>query len=232
MVVEELGEEAEREVPDRRRGRPTTRPRPRARSPARRTSASSRRRAGTRPTVGASGRPASGRTSRLKRSWSRIRPQKPGAAGSSAGRTARAGCWRTRTARRGEQIDIPISAAWVVDPELVEQRREAGVVAVVVDDEAGVDPALAARVVDADRVRVAADAPARPRTRSARAGGRAGEPRSARRCRCRPRRRSVGSVRMPRPTQAGARSDQARAPPRRGPLSPRAASTADRRGRR
>ena len=44
-----------------------------------------------------------------------------------------------------------------VDPELVEQRGEARVVAVVVDDEAGVDPDLAARVRDADRVRVAAD---------------------------------------------------------------------------
>ena len=45
-----------------------------------------------------------------------------------------------------------------LDPELAQQRRERRVVAVIVDDEPGVDPALPARIVDADRVRVPADA--------------------------------------------------------------------------
>ena len=44
------------------------------------------------------------------------------------------------------------------DPEVGKQRREGRVVAVVVDDEAGIDPALATRIVDPDRVRVTADA--------------------------------------------------------------------------
>ena len=44
-----------------------------------------------------------------------------------------------------------------LDAELPEQGGELRVVAVVVDDEAGVDPDLATRVVDADRVRVPAD---------------------------------------------------------------------------
>ncbi len=75
----------------------------------------------------------------------------------SAARTGRAGCPRVleppapvgdREAHLGRLGG---------DAELVEQAFEAGVVAVVEDDEAGVDPVLAIAVVDPDRVGVAAE---------------------------------------------------------------------------
>ena len=110
------------------------------------------------PIVGASARPASGLMSRVKRRKSReqaieARPQQVRALGEQA--AARVGELE-RAVVVGHRH--PHHGGLGRDPELGQQALEVRVVAVVEDDEAGVDPALAAGVRDGDRVRVAAQA--------------------------------------------------------------------------
>ncbi len=101
--------------------------------------------------------PISACASRLKRRQSRSMPRKAGlsrwdAAGEEAAR--RAGVLEAAVAVGDREAHVRGLAG---DPELLQQRFEVGVVAVVEDDEAGVDPVAALAAFDLDRVRVAAE---------------------------------------------------------------------------
>ena len=142
VVVEERGEERGREASTSARGRPTRRRRPGGRSGARRSSRSSRRRRGTRAARDrCRSRPTSSRASRLKRTRSEsIRMNRgstrwPGPAKiPRAPRAAHSNRARRRRRRR--------SSCWpagVATPSSASMPLEVRVVAVVEDDEAGVD---------------------------------------------------------------------------------------------
>ena len=105
--------------------------------------------------------PISARASRLKRRQSRSIPRKlglseVGGAGEEAPR--RAGVLEAAAAVGDREAHVGGLAR---DPELLQQRFEVGVVAVVEDDEAGVDPVGPVLGLDRHRVGVAADPLAR-----------------------------------------------------------------------
>ena len=147
-------------------GRPTTPRRPAARSAARRTRArSGAPRASGRATGPRRRLASSARASRLKRTKSATMRWNHGVAR----------CARLANSPFGEVLAYSKSPRVVADREAhvrrlagdaepVQQPLEVRVVAVVEDDEAGVDPVRLVRRVDAHGVRVAARVGARPRT--------------------------------------------------------------------